>query len=149
MIDLLREFGNAIWIGDGPIVSFFGFEYPTRTVVIRLSGGGLFVWSPIKLSAELKREVDQLGPVRFLVSPNRLHHLFLAEWKAAYPRARLYASPGLRRKCKDLAFDADLADRPDVEWVAEIDQVPLRGSTLTEVEFFHHASRTAIFADLI
>ena len=149
MINVLREFGDAIWVSDGPILSFFGFDYPTRTVVIRLSDRSLFVWSPIKLSAELKREIDQLGPVRFLVSPNRLHHLFLADWKSTYPQARLYASPGLRRKCKNLAFDAELADRAEAEWAADIDQVPLRGSMLTEVEFFHRASRTAIFADLI
>jgi hypothetical protein len=30
-----------------------------------------------------------------------------------------------------------------------IDQVPVHGSPLTEVEFFHHRSRTAIFVDLI
>ena len=149
MSELLREFGPAIWIGDGPIVSFLGFAYPTRMVLIKLSNGRLFVWSPIKLSAALKRDVDALGPVGFLVSPNRLHHLFLAEWKSAYPQARLCASPGLRKKCKDLAFDADLGDSPEPEWAIDIDQVPVRGSFITEVEFFHRASRTAIFADLI
>ena len=149
MSELLREFGPAIWIGDGPIVSFLGFAYPTRIVLIKLSNGQLFVWSPIKLSAALKRDVDALGPVGFLVSPNRLHHLFLAEWKSAYPQARLCASPGLRKKCKDLAFDADLGDSPEPEWAIDIDQVPVRGGFITEVEFFHRASRTAIFADLI
>ncbi len=94
--------------------------------------------------------VDDLGPVRFLVSPNKLHHLFLGAWKEAYPEARLYAPPGLRAKRKDLAFDADLADAPDPAWAADIDQVVMRGSPfLTEVVFFHRASRTAIFTDLI
>jgi hypothetical protein len=149
MSELLREFGPAIWIGDGPIVSFLGFAYPTRMALIKLSNGRLFVWSPIALSAALKRDVDALGPVGFLVSPNRLHHLYLAKWKPTYPQARLYASPGLRKKRKDLAFDADLGDSPEPEWAADIDQVPVRGSFITEVEFFHRASRTAIFADLI
>lgn len=130
-------------------MSFLGFAYPTRMVLIKLSNGRLFVWSPIALSAALKRDVDALGPVGFLVSPNRLHHLFLAEWKSAYPQARLCASPGLRKKRKDLAFDADLGDSPKPEWAVDIDQVPVRGSFITEVEFFHRASRTAIFADLI
>ncbi len=80
---------------------------------------------------------------------NRLHHLFLAEWKSAYPKARLYASPSLRKKRKDLAFDAELSDRSDPERATDIDQVAVRGSPLTEIEFFHRASRTAIFADLI
>ena len=146
----LREFGSGIWMGEGPVVSFFSFPYPTRMAVIRLSDGSLFVWSPILLSTTLRRGVDALGAVRYLVSPNLLHHLFLAEWKSAYPEARLYASPGLRKRRKDLAFDADLGDVPDPGWIADIDQVVVRGSfAMTEVVFFHHASRTAIFADLI
>ncbi len=147
--ELLHEFGPDILIADGPDVMFFGFRYPTRMALIKLSGDRLFVWSPIALSAALKRDIDALGSVHFLISPNRLHHLFLAEWKSAYPKARLYASPGLRKKRKDLAFDADLGDRPGPEWADDIDQVAVRGSMLTEIEFFHRASRTAIFADLI
>ena len=146
----LDEFGPDIWVGEGPVVPFMGFPYPTRMVVIRLADGGLFVWSPIALSSELKTAVDALGDVRFLVSPNLLHHLFLGEWKTAYPQARLYASPGLRKRRKDLAFDADLGDAPEPAWAADIDQVAVAGSPwLTEVVFFHRASRTAIFTDLI
>ena len=150
MAPILREFGPGIWTTEGPVVSFFGFPYPTRMAVIKLSSGGLFVWSPIALSPALKREIDALGPVRCLVSPNLLHHLFLGEWKAAYPDARLFAPPGLRKRRKDLAFDADLGDTPDPLWAADIDQVLVRGSfAMTEVVFFHRASGAAIFADLI
>lgn len=147
---LLQEFGPEIWVADGPVVSFYGFAYPTRMAVIRLSSGGLFVWSPVALSPALHREIDGLGPVRHLVSPNRLHYLYLTEWKAAFPAARLYASPGLRRKRKDLAFDAELGDRPEPDCAADIDQVVMRGSfALTEIVFFHHASRAVLFADLV
>jgi hypothetical protein len=147
---LLAEFGPRIWIGEGPIVPFYGFAYPTRMAVIRLQDGSLFVWSPIALSSDLRQEVDALGMVRHLVSPNLLHHLFLGDWKSAYPHARLYASPGLRRRRKLLPFDAALRDTPDPAWAMDIDQVLLRGSFyLTEAVFFHHPSRTAIFADLI
>ena len=91
-----------------------------------------------------------LGPVRYLISPNALHHLFLAEWKCAYPDARLYASPRLPGKRKDLAFHAALADAPEPEWAADIDQVVVHGSFfLTEVVFFHRHRHTALFADLI
>ncbi|MFZ3350328.1 MAG: DUF4336 domain-containing protein [Xanthobacteraceae bacterium] len=145
---MLCEFGPGIWTSRGPIISFLGFRYPTRMAVIRLPNGGLFVWSPVALSTSLKKNVDALGSVRFLVSPNRLHHLYLSEWNSAYPSAKLCAPPGLRAKRKDLAFDRDLSDTPK-EWSAEIDQVPVRGSILTEVVFFHRESRTAIFADLV
>jgi hypothetical protein len=146
----LTPFGPDIWIADGPVVSFYGFPYPTRMVIVRLADGRLFVWSPIALTAALRDAVAALGEVRFLVSPNVIHHLFLGDWKEAFPDARLYASPKLRRKRKDLAFDADLGDAPPPEWQAEIDQVAVRGSfAMTEIVFFHLASRTAIFADLI
>jgi hypothetical protein len=151
MSALLLEFGQDIWVGDGPVVPFFfGFPYPTRMLVIRLSDGSLFVWSPVALCPALRSEVDSLGPVRYLVSPNLLHHLFLGEWKSAYPKALLYASPGLRKRRKDIVFDADLGDEPDTGWAADIDHVVVHGSfAMTEVVFFHRASRTAIFADLI
>lgn len=145
----LREFAAGLWAADGPVVSFYGFPYSTRMAVIPLSGGGLFVWSPIALTAPLKSEVDALGRVRCLVSPNRLHHLFLGEWQAAYPQARLYASPGLKKKRADLRFDAELGDNPEPDWAADIDQVAVHGSWMTEVVFFHRASRTVLFTDLV
>ena len=146
----LREFGPAIWIAEGPTVLFYGFAYSTRMAVIRLSDGGLFVWSPIALSPALKAEVEALGPVRALVSPNKLHHLYLGEWKQAFPAARMWASPGLRRRRKDLAFDGELGDAPDPAWADDVDQTLMRGSwAMTEVVFFHRLSGTAIFADLI
>jgi hypothetical protein len=146
----LQSFGPDIWVVEGPVVSFYGFPFPTRMVLIRVSDGGLFVWSPIALTPELKTAVDALGPVAHLVSPNAIHHLYLGEWKAAYPAAKLYAPPGLAKKRKDLHFDAALDDSPPAAWAVDIDQVEMAGSSvLTEIVFFHRKSRTAIFADLI
>jgi len=147
---MLRRFGPEIWTADGPVVSFFGFAYPTRMAVIRLGDGNLFVWSPVPLSPELRREVEALGPVAHIVSPNKLHHFWLGEWKAAYPKARLYASPGLKRRRRDLRFDAKLRNKPEPAWSQDIGQVMLRGNIfLTEIVFLHRASRTAIFADTL
>jgi hypothetical protein len=117
--------------------------------VIRLSNGELFIWSPVELSTSIKRDVDALGSVGYLISPNRLHHIYLREWRSIYPSARLYASPGLRAKRKDLDFDGDLKDAPEYEWAADIDQISFHGSFLTEVVFFHQMSKTVIFADLL
>ena len=150
MSEPLVQFGPEIWIADGPVTSFHSFPYPTRMAVIRLSDGSLFVWSPVALSDSLCASVDALGPVRHLVSPNALHHLFLGEWKSAFPAARVYASPRLRRKRKDLTFDAELDDAAEPDWATDIDQVVMHGSfALTEVVFFHRSSHTALFADLI
>ena len=146
----LLQFGPEIWIADGPVTSFHGFPYPTRMAVIRLSDESLFVWSPVALSDSLAASVNALGAVRHIVSPNALHHLFLGEWTSAYPAARLYAPPRLRRKRQNLNFDDELSDAPEPGWAADIEQAVLRGSfALTEVVFFHRGSHTALFADLI
>jgi hypothetical protein len=118
--------------------------------VIRLSDGDLFVRSPVALSDSLRVSIDALGPIRHLVSSNSLHHLFLQEWQSAYPAARLYASPRLPRKRKDLTFDAELGDAAEPAWTVDTDQVVVHGSfALTEIVFFHRTSHTALFADLI
>ena len=126
---------------DGPKVEVIGFRYPTRMAVIRLSHGGLLIWSPVALSDALRRDLSDLGEVRHLVAPNSLHHLFLAEWRAAYPQTALYAAPGLRRPRKDLEFDAELGDAPPPEWADDLDQVLVPGNRITtEVVFFHRGA---------
>jgi hypothetical protein len=147
---MLKQFGPEIWIADGPDVVVVGFHYPTRMAVIRLSGGRLFIWSPIQLTDIVRAEIDALGEVQHIVAPNSLHHLFLPEWKSAYPGAKVHAPPGLRKKRQDIAFDADLGDAPSPDWASEIDQVLMRGNLITtEVVFFHIKSGTVLFTDLI
>lgn len=146
----LDRFGTDIWTAEGSTVSFYGFPYSTRMAIIRLSDGALFVWSPIELDDATRAEVDALGIVAHLVEPNYLHHLWLGEWKKAYPDARLYAPPGLIRRRRDLRFDTILGDRAEPAWADAIEQVAMRGNVaLTEIVFFHRASRTAIFGDTL
>lgn len=147
---MLDPFGPEIWTARGGEVSVFGFRYPTRMAAMRLSDGGLFIWSPIALSPALRSEIEALGPVRALVAPNSLHHLFLPEWQAAFPDARTYAAPGLRRRRPEIAVDEELTDRPPAVWDGEIKQSLIRGNAITtEAVFFHARSRTALFADLL
>ncbi len=147
---MLTAFGQNLYFADGPAVSFHGFPYPTRMAVVRLSSNETWVWSPIELTENLAAAVEAVGPVAHIVSPNKLHHLALPAWKSRWPQARLHAPPGLARKMKGVRFDGELGDVPDREWVVDIDQVVFRGSfAMEEVVFFHRASRTAIFGDLI
>jgi hypothetical protein len=147
---MLVPLHDSLWLADGGLVSFYGFPYPTRSVIARLSDGGLWVWSPVRLSPELRREVDALGAVRHLVSPNKLHHLYLQDWGAAYPRARLWGPHSTVAKRRDLKFQAALEDDPPPEWGSEIDQAWFRGSmVLDEIVFCHRPSATVIVADLI
>lgn len=146
---VLEAIDDNIWLVEGDCVDFYGFPYSTRSVIVRLANGALWVWSPIKLSERLKVEVDRLGEPQFLVSPNKIHHLFLSDWAAAYPNATLWGPRSTIKKRADLSFETPLIDEPPTQWGADIDQVWFNGSiAMDEIVFFHRASRTAILADL-
>jgi hypothetical protein len=147
---MLAEFGPSLYVAEGPDVSFYGFPYSTRMAVAKLADGSAWVWSPVALTPELERAVESIGPVRYIVSPNKIHHLFLAQWALRWPDARMFAPPGLAERKPELHFDAELDDEADPGWVDDIEQVVFRGSfAMEEVAFFHRPSRTAIFCDLI
>lgn len=147
---MLEAFGPSLYVADGPAVSFYGFRYPTRMAVVRLGDGSAWVWSPVALTEKLGRGVENIGPVRHIVSPNKLHHLFLKDWLKRWPNARLYSPPGLARKEPKIRFHAILGDEADPAWAADIDQAVFRGSfAMEEVVFFHRASSTAIVGDLV
>lgn len=145
----LESIGPEIWLSDGPVVDFFGFPYSTRMVIVRLTSGALWVWSPIALDPELEAEVRALGPVAHLISPNKLHHLYLGAWQKAFAEATMWGLPSVQTKRGDLEFDGTLDETPPEEWREVIDQVVFSGSPfMDECVFFHRPSRTAIFADL-
>ena len=107
---MLEEIADTLWCVEGEIVSFYGFPYPTRAVIARFDNGDLWVWSPVKLIHELRNRVDGLGRVAHLVSPNKLHHLYLEEWKAAYPDAQLWGPKSTIRRFPKLTFREPLRE---------------------------------------
>ncbi len=128
------------------------YPYTHRSVVIRLKDNSLFIISPIKLTSNICNEMNTLGEVKYLVSPNHLHHLRLGDWQQAYPKAKLYASPGLVSKRKDLTFDKTLStDTTEPGWDGQIEQCVFGSGNgwFDEIVFFHCESRTVIFTDLI
>lgn len=147
---MLTPFGEGLWLAEGAeVAGGMGFLYPTRMAVIRLAAGGLVVWSPVALTEPLRRDLAELGPVRHIVAPNRLHNLFVAEWQRAFPAATTHVAPGLPERCPDLAYDARLSDTPPPDWEEEMDQILFPNRIATEAVFFHRPSRTALFTDLL
>ncbi|PJI91805.1 uncharacterized protein DUF4336 [Yoonia maricola] len=145
----LTLFAEDIWIADSGELSVMGFRYPTRCAVMRLSGDALLVWSPAALSPPLRAQIDAIGRVTHLIAPNMLHHMFLGDWQTAYPQAQLFGLAALSHKRPDLRFDGVLDDVPNQAWADQIDQIVVANKLTDEVVFFHHASGTVIFADLI
>ncbi len=106
-------------------------------IVVRLHDGSLWVNSPIEISRDEARQLTELGPVRHLIAPTRMHAWRLERWAAFFPNAKLWTP-------------ANLGDEPPAEWRNDLDQVVFRGNALLdEIEFFHASSRTLVFADFI
>jgi hypothetical protein len=146
---MLRKLDENLWVAEQPL-RFMGLAVGGRMTIIRMADGGLWVHSPLRLTPEQRQAVEALGPVRFLVAPNKYHHLFIGEWMAAYPQARAYAAPGLSEKRKDLRFHGVLSEQAPAEWAGQIEAQPWHGAPLlSETVFFHRPSRTLIVTDIV
>ena len=145
-----RNLAANLWVVDRPFkLPYVRAEVGTRMTCIRLTRRRLLLHSPVKLDAALRQSLDALGEIKAIVAPNRLHHLFLAEYITSYPQARVYTAPSLRKKRPDLRITSELGDEPQNEWRGEIEQHLFRGAPpLNEVVFFHPATRTLVLTDL-
>ncbi len=151
-LNTLKPVADNIWIVDSEQIKLMGVPFSTRMTVVRLENGDLFIHSPTPLTTMLKREIDVLGPVRHLVSPNFIHYWWIGAWHRHYPAAIRWASPKVRPRAAkhDIEFDRDLGESAEPAWQDEIDQLIIRGSrAMQEVAFFHKPSKTLILTDMI
>ncbi|HEY4375097.1 MAG TPA: DUF4336 domain-containing protein [Burkholderiales bacterium] len=150
----LKPVAADVWIADGPEIRLcYGplrMPFPTRMTVVRLSGGGVWVHSPIELDAKLAARVESLGRVAYLVAPNTIHYWWVRDWKERFPGAEVWSVPRLAARAQGRmpAYQA-LGPRAPQAWCDEIDQVTVEGSALMEAVFFHRPSATLIITDLI
>lgn len=145
---MLRPLSDDLFVVEVPF-KIGGFSLGGRMTVIRLPEGGLWLHSPVKLDAAVRGAVEALGPVRFLVAPNTMHHLWLGDWAAAYPSAKVLAPAGLRDKRPDLRIDVELSDVMDVGQSPAIELLLAHGIPwFEEFVFFHRPSRTLLLADV-
>lgn len=145
---MLRALSEELHVLEVPL-RMGGLELGGRMTVVRLPGGGLWIHSPVRLEPATRAAVEALGPVRYLVAPNLMHHVHLGAWAEAYPRARVLAPPGLRRKRPELRIDGELTDTPEPGAAAVLSQQWMRGMPkLDEFLFLHRPSRTLLVTDL-
>jgi hypothetical protein len=144
----LRRLDQNLWAIDQPL-RVGGLELGARTCVVRLRDGGVIVHAPGPLTAGLSREIEALGPVRALIAPNLLHHMFLADSANAFPQARVFGAPGLLEKLGSTRIDEVLGEKAPPLWAGELEQLLVQGTPgLGEVVFLHRASHTLLCLDL-
>ena len=158
-INVYKPLDDGIGIVDGPFeyltVASLRLPLPftTRMTVVRLAGGDLFLHSPIAFDRGLAAELEAMGRIRHLVSPNQFHYAHIGEWQRAFPDALAWASPRARERARarriHIRFDRDLGSEAPDDWRDEIDQIRVPGGYFGEFVFFHRGSRTLILTDTV
>jgi hypothetical protein len=138
---------DELWTVDAP-QRFMGFEIGTRMTVVRLSSGELWLCSPVAIDDGLADALEALGPVAYVVGPNRYHHLHLGPTLKRFPDAVLHLAPGLADKRRDLPRGNTLSSTVPRAWATDLDQRVIEGvPTFNEVAFLHRRTRTLILTD--
>lgn len=146
---MLRQHAEGLWTLDHPARAL-GMPLGIRMTVVRLKDGGLWLHSPVPMTAADQHELEALGPVRYIVAPSLFHHLHARAAKERFPQARLLGAPGLPEKRKRLAFDGVLGSAPESGYAADLEQLLVAGMPrVNEVVFLHRPSRTLIVADFL
>lgn len=154
-LNTLKPVAEDVWIVDGPAIRFgFGWpkiSFPTRMTVLRLAGGALFLHSPTALTPALRGEIEALGRPRWIVGPNRIHYWWVPDWRRAFPVAEVWLAPRVREQAGDrIDFPTrELAGTAGYPWDEVVATLPVAGSFMTEVVFFHRPSRSLLLTDLI
>jgi hypothetical protein len=148
----IQEFGENIWIVDGPKVRDMGILFTTRMVIVKLQDNSLWIDSPVPVSFETLREISNLGSIRYLIAATPRHVWRLESWHTLFPKAQLWVTETtpFTLKKSNLPYNGILSDTPEQGWADELDQLLFIGSPfLKEVLFFHKPSHTVMLDDLI
>lgn len=143
----LTRVADRLWIHHQNL-SLFGIELGALMTVVDLDGkGNLFIHSPNRLTHELRAELHSLGQVNWVISPNKWHHLFVGEYRDAFPSSKSFCAPGLEQKRKDFSFDGIISG--EQIWAPALEHTAVKGIPLyNEIVFFHPSTRTLIVTDL-
>ncbi|MCA9719082.1 MAG: DUF4336 domain-containing protein [Myxococcales bacterium] len=146
---MLSQIDENLWAAEHDLFMPGRVHFRTRMTVIRLRGGGLVLHSPVPIDDALAAELAELGPVKHIVAPNKVHHLYFGPAAARYPEAETWGAPGLAKKRSDLRFGHVLTDGDPPPWHETLEPRFIGGIPFVhETVFFHHPTRTLILTDM-
>ncbi|KAK4199730.1 hypothetical protein QBC40DRAFT_281343 [Triangularia verruculosa] len=110
---VIRDLTPNVTIFSVPFLRFGKVPIGGRGTLVRLSSGSLAVFSPVALTEATKAKVASLGgQVKYLVATDIEHHIFLSDWKKAYPDAKLIGPEGLPEKRLRVKDDPKIGHEP-------------------------------------
>lgn len=144
----MKDLGENIWVHEDAM-SLAGSKLRLRMTIVKLLSGNLWVHSPTALSSELKKEIEALGSVKFIVGPNNGHNIWLSEWQDAFPDAALFVTPGIPKKVEIKNYQIIDEGHENI-WEADFEHARMPGVPFFEESvFLHKSTKSLIVADLI
>ncbi|NRA43864.1 MAG: DUF4336 domain-containing protein [Oligoflexales bacterium] len=150
---MLEYLHDNLWIVRQPL-NLLGIDFGTVMTIIRLQDHSLWIHSPIEPSDELGRQLDALGSVKAVVSPNTFHHQYAEYFMDQFPDAHYFYAPGLEKKkpkmISKINISSALSFGTTPEWSDEVESLAITGMPfVNEYVFYHKASCTLIASDLL
>lgn len=151
---IIREVTEGIWTFSKPFLRLNVLPIGGRSTAVRLSNGDVWVLASTPLTPDTKKTLENLGPVKYIVGADSVHHLYLGEFKKAYPDAKLVAVEEAVEKKKGEGLDfagfwGDKQQDPKFGFEDEIESCYFSGFKNKDVAFLHKPSKTLIEADLL
>ncbi len=146
---MFEKLDDELWVYDEPL-KLAGILLGHRMTVVRLPSGGLWVHSPVELTPDIRRCIDELGSVAYVVGPNCVHDLYLEEYREAYPEAVFHAAPGLSKLCPKVKFDSVIGGNLPEDCREVFDWQRIGGMPrVNEIVYLHKPSGVLIVTDLL
>jgi len=151
---VIRQVTPEITTFSRPFLRFGFLPFGGRSTAVKLQNGDVWVLASTPLTEETKSTVDKMGPVKYIMGADAVHHLFLADFKKAYPAAKVIGVEPLvaKKRAEGLTLDGAYgADPSDTKYgfEDEIKACYFTGYSNKDVAWLHVTSKTLIEADLL
>lgn len=145
---MLKQYGDKLWAVRVPM-KMMGLDLTTQMTIVQLPDQSLILISPISINADLKQEIEALGTVTAIISPNTFHHLFARDCLQAFPAAKYFCPASLPERIKGLPDNSDLYSIDEGFWQGQLQTRRISPTHIAdEMVFFHPGSKTLIVTDL-
>lgn len=147
----MHDLGSGVFTWRGALRIMPATDLPLCATALRATNGDVVLISPIDGIGEWGPELESIGPVRHVVAPNGLHHLYAKPAWERYGEATLWASAALRKKRPDFPESTRwLEGSGPVELAPGVRAYPVLGMpAVQEWVFLHEPSGTLVVTDLV
>ncbi|WYZ39109.1 hypothetical protein EsH8_III_001023 [Colletotrichum jinshuiense] len=164
---VIRDLTANITTFSVPFARFGSIKVGGRGTLVRLSSGALAVFSPVALTDDVKAKIaEKGGNLAYIIAPDIEHHIFISEYKAAFPAAKIIGPDGLPQKRAKQTGDPKInpadeffvtfkggKEKRDVTITAEFDAdfeyEYVDAHANKELVFYYKPERVLIQADLL